>query len=423
MEKILLIQNKHWKGEKYSGLIQRHILNTLLKKLRIKEVLVLLGIRRSGKSSIFKLLINHLSDKIDPAKILYLNIDDPFFSEVCKDSKLLYSVIETAEKLTRSKIEYLFLDEVQNIKDWEKFVKSVYDAEHFAKIFITGSNSSLLKGTYARLLSGRYVSDYVYPFSLKEILEHNGITTSKDLVEKSPMILRLVEDMIAYGSFPEVWKIQDPELKREVLINYYETVVLKDCIANNAIRDIKTFKELAFFLISNVTSMFSYNSLAKAIQSNENTVKEFIHVLEGSFLFREIRNFSYKLKLQSKGKKKCYCIDNGFINAVSFMFSENKGRLFENLVFTEFLKNGYREIFFYNEHKECDFIFKRGKDLIAVQATYELNISNRKREIGGLTAALHKLNIPKGFVITFNTEEKIDEKVSIVPFWKIHEQK
>lgn len=187
-------------------------------------------------------------------------------------------------------------------------------------------------------------------------------------------------------------------------------------------RDIKTFKELAFFLISNVTSMFSYNSLAKAIQSNENTVKEFIHILEDSFLFREIRNFSYKLKLQSKGKKKCYCIDNGFINAVSFMFSENKGRLFENLVFTEFLKNGYREIFFYNEHKECDFIFKRGKDLIAVQATYELNISNRKREIDGLIAALHKLNIPKGFVITFNTEEKIDEKVSIVPFWKIHDE-
>lgn len=146
MDKILLAQNKHWRGEPYEGLINRRALSSLLKKLHLKEIQVLLGVRRSGKSSIFKLLINHLAQNVDPGKILYLNLDDPYYAEVWKDPKTLYSILETAEKLTAAKIEYIFLDEIQNVRDWEKFIKSVYDSERFAKIFITGSNSSLLKG-------------------------------------------------------------------------------------------------------------------------------------------------------------------------------------------------------------------------------------------------------------------------------------
>ncbi len=422
MEKILLLQNRHWEKERYPGLIQRDIVTTLIKRLSMKEVQVLLGVRRGGKSSVFRLLINHLIEDVDPLQILYINLDDPFFSDVWNDPKLLYAVIETAERLTDSQPAYLFIDEIQNVRGWERFIKSIYDTGQFKKIFITGSNSSLLKGTYARLLSGRYIADYVFPFSFREILDYNGIVTYKDLLANSPKVLRLLDDMLRYGSFPEVWKTGDPALKRDLLVNYYETIILKDCIANNAIRDVRTFKELAFYMVSNIGGMYSYNSLARSINSNENTVKGFINIIEDSFLFTEIKNFSYKLKMQATGKKKCYCVDNGLINAVSFMFSENRGRLFENLVFTEFLKNGYKDIYFFHNKKECDFIIKKERQMMAVQVVYEINSQNRKRELDGLSSAMERFNIPRGYIITFNQEEKISKDITIMPFWKIYKE-
>lgn len=420
MEKALILHNRHWNNEKYPDLFHRHIFDPIFKKLKLKEVHVLLGIRRSGKSTLFKLLINRLSEQVDPKGILYVNLDDPFFSDVWKDSKELYRVIETAEKLTGSKIKFLFLDEIQNVMGWEKFVKSVYDAGAFKKIFITGSNSSLLKGDYAKLLSGRYITDSVYPLSFKECLTNNGIKSYLDLVSNKPKVLGLLDDLLYNGSFPEVFKIKEPDLKRELLLNYYETIILKDCIANHNIRDIKTFKELSYYLISNISAPYSYNSLARAVKGNENTVKDFIDILEDSFLLKEVRNFSYSLKTQSKAKKKVYCIDNSFMNIVSFKFSENRGKLLENLVYTELLKSGYSEVYFYNEYKECDFVLKKGKDLIAVQVSYELGESNRERETDGLLSTMRKLEVPKGYIITYDTEGTINENALVVPFWKFY---
>lgn len=422
MEKALIAQNRHWNNEKYPNLFSRSLLASITKKMQAKEVHVLLGVRRSGKSTLFKLLINYLLEKADPLAILYVNLDDPFFSEVWRDAKELYRVVETSEKITKKKIKYLLLDEVQNINGWERFVKSAYDADIFKKIFITGSNSSLLKGNYARLLSGRYITDYVYPLSFQEILNAQGIHSYKDLISAKPRVLGILDDILLYGSFPEVFKTEDRDLKREILLNYYETIIFKDCIANHNVRDIKTFKELAFYLISNISSLYSYNSLARAVKSNENTVREFINILEDSFLMFEVKNFSYSIKTQSRSKKKIYCIDNSFLNTISFKFSDNKGKLLENLVFTEFLKNNFGEVYFYQENKECDFILKQGKKLYAIQVSYEVGAPNLEREMEGLRSAMKKLNIQRGYIITYDTEMQLDEKISMVPFWKIYEE-
>lgn len=422
MEQALIPQNRQWDNKKYAPLYDRDVLFSIQKKLKIREVQVLLGARRTGKSTIFKLLINHLSEKTDPLSILYVNLDDPFFSEVWRDAKEIYRIVETAEKITGKKIRYLFLDEVQNVIDWEKYVKSSYDAERFEKIFITGSNSSLLKGGYARLLSGRYVVDHVYPFSFREILRGNNIRSYKDLVSHKSKVMSILDGYLFYGSFPEILKTEDNDLKREILINYYDTIILKDCVANHNIRDIKTFRELAFYLISNISALYSYNSLARAVKSNENTVRGFVNVLEDSFLIQELKNFSYSLKTQSRARKKAYCIDNSFLNTVSFRFSDNKGKLLENLVHSEFYKNGYRDIYFYQDNKECDFILKTGKDLYAVQVSYELGESNINREMEGIHSAMKKLNIKRGYIITYDTETALQENITIIPFYKIYEE-
>ncbi len=420
LETVLALQNPHWDKTYYQGLFDRDQLKSLLQKLQLKEIQVLLGIRRSGKSTLFKLIINHLLEQADPQSILYVNLDDPVYADVWHSAKLIYKIIETSEKLTGVKPRYLFLDEIQNVQAWERFVKSAYDSELFKKIFITGSNSSLLKNHYASLLSGRYLIERIMPFSFKEVLHNEHILTSLDLIKAKARVLNIAENLLFNGGFPQVWQTQDPLLKREQLMSYYETILLRDCIANHKIRETKKFQELALYLLNNNATLFSYNSLADIIGSNENTLKEFIQIVENSFLIKEIRQFSHSLKKQSKSRKKTYCIDNGLIHTVSQQLSENRGRLLENLVFNELQKIECDDIYYFNDEKECDFIIKIKKNLVAVQVTYTLTKENYAREINGLKHAMQQLSAAKGFIITFDSEEEqIEKNRLIVPFWKI----
>jgi predicted AAA+ superfamily ATPase len=231
-------------------------------------------------------------------------------------------------------------------------------------------------------------------------------------------VLNIFENALRFGSFPGLAKIGEDELKRELLVSYYDTIVLKDCLAASAIRETSIFREMTHYLLSNVGGLYSYNGLAGALGSNENTAREFIAVLDNSFLMKEIRNYSYSLKQQTKARKKCYCVDNGLIHAVSFAFSENRGRLLENLVYTELVKRGYREIYFFHNSRECDFVVMKGGEGTAIQVSYELNDRNRKRELDGLRVAMEKYDIPRGVVITADQEETVSDCCEIVPFWK-----
>jgi predicted AAA+ superfamily ATPase len=142
--------------------------------------------------------------------------------------------------------------------------------------------------------------------------------------------------------------------------------------------------------------------------------------MEGSFLLAEVKNFSWSLKQQSKAKKKCYCADNGLVSSVAFAQSENRGRLFENLVFSELLKAGAGDVFFFSERKECDFILRRGTGLVGVQVCFDLNGVNRGRELGGLHAAMEKYGLERGYLVTPDVEVRLSDRVAIIPFWKMH---
>ena len=415
MEKILLSHNKHWKSL-YADLYQRQVFHKLLQNLNTGHIQVLQGIRRSGKSTLFKLLINHLAESCNPMEIFYLNLEDPFFTVYEDSPEKLYELVETAEKITGEKIRYLFLDEVQAVNGWEKYIKTVYDNNEFDKIFITGSNSSLLDGKFAPLLSGRYLANMVYPLQFSEVLQIKGIGSYFDLIEKRSEVLSLVDDMMYYGSFVEVLDSTEETLKRDLISTYYETILLKDCVANNGIRDIKSFRELSYYLISNIASLYSYSSLARAVDIHDKSAKQFVQYLEQAYLLHELKLFSWSLKEQQNNKKKPYVIDNGFLN-LSFRFSANKGALLENLVFSELVKNG-NELFFYNKEFECDFLVKnQDNTLQAIQVCYELNDQNTKRECRGL----HKLGsyypISKKIIITYNQEYEMNE-IEVIPFWK-----
>lgn len=411
MNKVLILQNKHWESS-YKNIYSRDIFNKLLNNLQTKHIQVLQGIRRSGKSTLFKLLINHLSCTVDPKEILYVNLDDPFFIKYSNDPTCFYEVIQNAQKLTNKNIKYLFLDEIQAINGWERYVKSAYDSQEFQKIFITGSNSTLLNNDLATLLSGRYISCNVYPLSFKEILKINEIDSYLELNKNLPKVLNIVDSMMKYGSFVEVYDAAD-EFKRDILKTYYETVLLKDCVSNNQIRDIKSFKELSFYALTNLTSLYSYSSIAKALNINDKSAKEYISYLEDSYLFYELKLYSYSLKEQQNNKKKLYVSDNGFME-LGFNFSSNFGKLLENLVFSELLKANY-EIYYYNKNFECDFIAKKDDKTIAIQVCYELNDQNRKRELNGLLKL--PVQTDEKYIITYNQNDRIED-INITSFWE-----
>ena len=411
MEEALLKHNLHWK-QPYANLHERKLFLPIIEKLHLRQIHVLKGIRRSGKTTLFKLIINHLLEEVDSKSILYINLDDPYFTELYSESKNLYKLLEMSEKLTGVKVDYLFLDEVQNVKAWEKFVKAIYDNEVVKKIFITGSNSSLLDGEYATLLSGRYIQDRVTAPSFSEILNIRDIKSRFELIDRKVEALKIVDEMMMFGSFFEVLK--EPTHKREIILSYYETIIFKDCIANNNLRDAKTFKEVVNFLVSNSGNLYSYISISKALGVNDNSIKEYIRVVEDAYMAQEIKQYSYSLKEQVKSKKKLYINDNGILAQTSFKFSKDYGKNFENLVYTELIKGGY-EIYFHNKDFECDFIVQKEEKLIAIQVCYELTRENRERERRGLLKL--KLNLDEKILLTYNQNETENDTIKTIAFW------
>lgn len=417
IEQALVAQNPHWHGEVYKHPIKRLHDKTALNELNMDEILIITGIRRSGKSTLMHTIINHLMIDYAPRSILYINLDDPLYTSICQDAALLYEVLTLAEKLTGQKIEFLFLDEIQNVEAWEKYVKSVYDNRLFKKIIVTGSNAKLLKSDYATLLSGRFLEIHVYPLSFKEILFHHQIMDNLELISQKPKVLELLDVYLKYGGFPRIHSVLDHDKRMRLLKNYYETIILKDCVQNHDIRDAKAFMNFSHYMINNLAAQYSYNSLGKALEMHENTASQYLHILESAYFINELKTFSYSIKIQTKTKKKSYCIDNGLIAASSFQFSQNLGKLFENLVYAELLKQNKGEIFFYHDQKECDFIVHGGSNL-AIQVCYEITPENRARELLGVEEAMKNLSIKQGVVITYNQEETISDNISIIPFWK-----
>jgi len=417
MEQIIINQNPHWTGKKYSNLLQRKVFESLKTNLQTRHIQILTGIRRSGKSSLFAMLINELMKENKPKSILKLNLDDPQFFEIWDNPASIYSLIQTAEKITGEKIEYLFLDEVQVVDKWETFVKSVYDTETFKKIFVTGSNSSFLQKEYSTFLSGRYLENPVFPYSFDEILGHHHINSYFDLISNTPKALQLLDKCLEWGCFPEIVATKNEEIRTNLLSGYFDSIIMKDCISRFQIADVATFKKLLLYSISTIGSVFSYKSLGTAAGTNENTAKKYINILKDSYIISDVSNFAFSLKENVRNSHKLYAADNGIINAVSYRFWDNKAKLFENFVFNELQKQQFDEITFANNNGECDFIAKKGFEYQAIQVCYELTPENNKREFGGFATIEDNVGGCKKTIITYNQEMQ-DDNVTVIPAWK-----
>jgi len=424
-EKFIIGQNSHWKGNLVKSGYPRLAMEEITKYIDTRQVIAIAGVRRCGKSTTVKQLINFLiSDKnVNPKNILFLNLESTLLNEFKSNPDNLRKIYEEYLVLVKPKGKiYIFLDEAQFFADWQVFVKELYE-KGGVKFFITGSNSQLLSAEMATLLSGRSIIKKIYPFDFQEMAQIKEIDFGKkvEIIENELKFKRLFSGYLKYGGFPEIFLEKEKEIRNEILANYYKNILYNDIIPRFGVKNTKEIESLLLYLFSNIGQRYSYNSLSKSFSVIDKTIKEYIGFFEKSFLLFEISNYQYSLKKQENYPKKVYAIDNGFIKISSFSFSENYGRFLENTVFLN-LQKKEGKVYYYQGNNECDFIIERGKKVVeAIQVSKELNSRNEKREISGLLEAMKEFNLKEGLVITENQEEEkmIDgKKIKIIPVWK-----
>lgn len=388
--------------------IKRIALDFVSKKISLPHAVVISGIRRCGKST----LLNQIINNFYPKGVYYLNFEDERLVDFeVADFNSLYEVF--LELYGERKV--FFFDEIQNVAQWEVFVRRMQNKGH--KFFITGSNASLLSRELGTKLTGRCVSIELYPFSFIEYLSFKDYKPQKDAFSYTAERARIKKhfsEYLRHGGMPEYLKYNDSTLLKRV----YEDILYRDIVARYDIKQVKTLRELGLYLLSNIGTLFSYNNLAKILGvGSMNTIKSYADYLENGFLVSLVSRFSYSLKQQFVANKKIYCIDNGLAESVAFQFSKNKGKFLENLVFLE-LKRRYPQIYYYKttNNLEVDFLIKNGKkDISLIQVADNLdNEKTRQREIDALTYAMDELKLKEALILTEDTEEEIKLKGKVL---------
>jgi len=374
---------------------------------RTNAIVVITGIRRCGKSTLLRQLSALYRD------FLYINFDD--------DRLLDFSLADfpglmlVFEKLWPGS-KTLFIDEIQNVAGWERFIRRIHDGGY--KVFLTGSNANLLSAELGTRLTGRYLPVTLFPFSFAEVLRFRAIETGRITETKKAQILAEFDRYLAGGGFPEYLRTGDPEYLKRI----YDDILFRDIISRAGIREVRGFRQLARYLLTNTANPATYNALKNTLGFRSvASVRDYVGFLEEAYLLFEIFRYDSSLKKQYVTEKKLYCIDTGMRNAVAFRFSDDKGRLLENLVLIELLRR-HASVFFFKNPKECDFITEEGGKVSgAIQVCFELLPENRERELAGLTGAMEAHGLSEGILLTYQQEETIRKgtrTIRVLPAWK-----
>ena len=357
---------------------------------------VISGVRRCGKSTMLRQLMKRVKGH-------YFNFEDPRAIDFEAND---FQKLDEVFKGEYGNRDYYFFDEIQNTQKWELFTRALLDKNKY--VTITGSNASLLSRDLGTRLTGRHITYELFPFSFKEFLKLRNRKRDKSSFQ----------EYFANGGFPEYLKVGKAEILHELL----NDILARDIAVRHNIRSTKTLREMALYLIANVGKEFSYNSLKRTFSlGSTNTAIDFVSYFEDSYLLFTVPKFDYSLKKQLINPKKIYSIDNGLSYVNSTSFSEDRGKMLENMVFLNLRKNS-KEIFYFKGKNECDFLIKEGTKIKQVlQACYELSEDNKNREISGLIEALEKFNLRQGLIITLNQDDEFEvkgRKIIVKPVWK-----
>ena len=387
----------------------------LLNSAGIKEITIITGVRRSGKSTLMYQIVDNLLKKVKPEQILFVNLEDKKLTKIDLDK--IYNIYR--EELNPDKKAYIFLDEIHRREGWESWIRKKYDLKTDDKFIISGSCSYLLKREYSTLLTGRNLTFEVFPLSFKEYLffkeEEINKNKLKIILDNSKnKIKNNLKQYINVGGFPEIF-FTSKEYKNKILKQYFDDILYKDVIDRYNLNSHRV-KDLALFLITNFTGQVSLRNLRNSLGISYDTTKDYLSYFKEAFLFFTLDHFSYSFKEQKTLPSKIYCIDNGLRNSVSFKFSKDEGKLAENLVFIE-LQRRDKDVYYWKGKNEVDFIIKTtDQSLIAINVCYDNDID--EREIKGLLEFKKEFKKVKELILITKDLEKEEKDIKFIPLWK-----
>jgi len=384
-----------------------------------KLITIITGVRRSGKSTLMYQMVDRLLKAGKRQEdIFFVNFEDRKLSNSSLDD--IYSAYR--ENINPDKKAYIFFDEIHRKDGWETWIRKKYDLKENAKFVISGSCSYLLRKEYSTLLTGRNLTFVIFPLSFGEFLEFKGIDVDRNMFGKNLVmeqtkysILKSLKEYMGLGGFPGVF-LEKEEFKARMLKQYFDDIIYKDIIDRHRIRGGKV-KDLAQMLITNFTGLVSLRKTRSTLNLSYDAIKDYLYIFEEVFLFFIANHFSYSISKQKKYPPKIYCIDNGLINAVSFRFTKNEGKLAENTVFVE-LKGRGKEVYYWKGKNEVDFVIKNDdQSLSAINVTYTDEIDEREKKGLMEFKRTFKSKVKELVIITKDLE---DEKngISYIPLWK-----
>ena len=361
-------------------------LNTLTEFLDKEVIKVIMGVRRCGKSTLLKLFAEELKNRKVPEKnIIHINFESMKYRDII-DYNLFYDFV--AGRVPENGKTYLLIDEPQNVIGWEKAVNS-FKVDFDCDIYITGSNARLLSSELSTLISGRYVEIALYPLSFKEYLDFHGL-------EKND---KAFQDYLKFGGFPSIVELGgNVDRIGDVLDGIYNTVIVKDVIAKNKIKDGELLQKIVTFLADNVGSPTSSNSIANSLINEKrientkkdpaaSTVEQYIRSLEKAYVFYRAKRYDVKGKNLLKTLGKYYIVDIGLRNTLLGYRDADRGHILENIVFLEIKRRGYNVFIGKVDEKEVDFIAEKATHKMYIQVCETLGGDDTlKRELAPLLA-------------------------------------
>lgn len=411
---------KEWQEIWIPELVERDINVSIPKKVR--KIVTFSGIRRAGKTYIMFQLIRQLSKQHNKESIFYVNFED---ERIERKKENLTDLIPSLIRMygDGNKEYFLFLDEVQIMPEWSRWLRRIHDTYRNINLYVSGSSAKVSSREIPTELRGRALNFEIYPLNFKEFIKFKNIALEKGFKyseRKLSLLKNALDEYMKYGGFPEV-VLEDSETnKRKIIQEYYNTIVSRDITERNRVKKIELLHDFLRLLLN--TNTFSINKTFNTLKSQnkkvgKETIIKYTKYCEDAYFCFFVPIFSYKIKDQMQYPKKVYFADNGFLSVLSLKFSKDFGKLYENLVFLE-LKRANEQIFYWrNEQKEeVDFVVKQGlkvKQLIQVCHNIE-DYDTKKREIRALLKASKELRCNNLIVITENKKgEEITENKKI----------
>lgn len=360
---------------------RKFYLEKIVKLIDTEDIKVITGVRRCGKTVLLKQIIDELENRgIASENIIYMSFESSKYKSIRNDDDLDEFIFSKTNNLN-GKI-YLLFDEIQKVKNWEVSLNS-YRVDLECDIYITGSNSQLLSGELATLISGRYISINMLPFSFKELIQYH------DEMHENIDEIKLFEQYLSYGGFPGLLNYENEE-KEKYLYDLYSTIVLNDILYKNKVKDLDLLERLMEFMISNIGQLFSANSISKYIK-NENrkttphTIINYMDYARNAFIFYQIKRENIKQKRKLLISDKYYLVDSGFYFIFNGSTQRNWGQLLENIVFLELIRQGYSITIGKIQDLEVDFVCRKANQIKYIQVSQSiLDENTRKREFKSL---------------------------------------